>query len=312
MLDDLKSFGSAIAERLRALDPIAAWADATAREIQEEPFQRDVEFLRTLLPLMEIMNRYFDAEVSGFENVPDTGPVLLVGNHSGGVLTPDTTAFFTAWYRARGLDSPLVALAFDAAFGIPGFRDLMRKIGEVPANRRNAARALDAGLPVLVYPGGDHEISRPWSERDRIDFDGRKGFVELALRKRVPIVPVVSHGGHSSVVILSRGEWLGELFGSARVRTRSFPIALQIPWGVSPLGMPSIPLPAKITTRVLPAIEWPHLGAAAADDPAIVARCYDEVVGTMQATLDALAAERPYPVLSRLRSLLPFAGANGG
>lgn len=312
MLDDISKLGSALADRLRALDPIAAWAAATEREIREEPFQRDVEFLRALLPLMEIMNRYFDAEVTGFENVPASGPVLLVGNHSGGVLTPDTTAFFTAWYRARGLESPLVALAFDAAFGIPGFRDLMRKIGEVPANRRNAARALDAGLPVLVYPGGDHEISRPWTERDRIDFDGRKGFVELALRKQVPIVPVVSHGGHSSVLILSRGEWLGDLFGSDRVRTRSFPIALQIPWGVSPLGMPSIPLPAKITTRVLPAIAWPHLDAGAADDPAIVARCYDEVVGTMQATLDALAAERPYPVLSRLRSLLPFAGTNGG
>lgn len=312
MLDDLWNLGSVLAERLRALDPIAAWADATAREIHEEPFQRDVEFLGALLPLMEIMNRWFDAEVSGFENVPETGPVLLVGNHSGGVLTPDTTAFFTAWYRARGLDSPLVALAFDAAFGIPGFRDLMRKIGEVPANRQNASRALDAGLPVLVYPGGDHEISRPWTERDRIDFNGRKGFVELALRKQVPVVPVVSHGGHSSVLILSRGEWLGDLLGSARVRTRAFPIALQIPWGVSPLGLPGIPLPAKITTEVLPAIEWSHLGPGAADDPAIVARCYDEVVGTMQATLTRLAAERPYPVLSRLGSLVPFAGRGNG
>jgi 1-acyl-sn-glycerol-3-phosphate acyltransferase len=311
MLGELANLGTALVERLRALDPIAAWAAATEREIHAEPFQRDVDFLRALLPLMEIMNRYFDAEVSGFENVPASGPVLLVGNHSGGVLTPDTTAFFSAWYRARGLESPLVALAFDAAFGIPGFRDLMRKIGEVPANRRNAGLALDAGLPVLVYPGGDHEISRPWTERDRVDFDGRKGFVELALRKQVPIVPVVSHGGHSSVVILSRGEWLGDLFGSGRVRTRAFPIALQIPWGVSPLGLPGIPLPAKITTRVLPAIAWPDLGPDAADDPAIVARCYEEVVGTMQATLDALAAERPYPVLSRLRSLLPFAAGGG-
>lgn len=305
MLDDLRDLGATLAGRLRALDPIAAWAAATEREIREEPFQRDVEFLRTLLPLMEIMNRWFDAEVTGFENVPARGPMLLVGNHSGGFLTPDTTAFFTAWYRARGLDSPLVALAFDAAFGIPGFRDLMRKLGEVPANRDNARRALDAGLPVLVYPGGDHEITRPWSERDRIDFNGRTGFVELALEKQVPIVPVVSHGGHSSVVILSRGEWIGDLLGSARVRTRAFPIALQIPWGISPLGLPGLPLPAKITTRVLPAIHWSDLGPGAARDPAIVRRCYDEVVDLMQATLSRLAAERPYPVLSRLGSLLP-------
>lgn len=309
MLDDLQKLGTALAERLRTLDPIAAWASATEREIHAEPFQRDVEFLRTLLPLMEIMSRYFDAEVTGFEHVPATGPVLLVGNHSGGILTPDTTAFFAAWYRARGLDSPLVALAFDAAFGIPGFRTLMRKLGEVPANRANASRALEAGLPVLVYPGGDREVARPWSERDRIDFGGRKGFVELALRRQVPVVPVVSHGGHSSVIILTRGEWIGDVLGTARIRTPAFPLALQVPWGLSPLMIPGIPLPAKITTEIGPAMAWSDLGPEAADDPAIVQRCYDEIVAVMQGTLTRLAARRPYPVLSRLRSLLPFAAA---
>lgn len=307
MLDDLQKLGGALAERLRGLDPIAAWASATDREIRAEPFQRDVEFLRTLLPLMDILSRYFDAEVTGFEHVPASGPVLLVGNHSGGVLTPDTTAFFAAWYRERGLDSPLVALAFDAAFGIPGFRTLMRKLGEVPASRANASRALEAGLPVLVYPGGDHEISRPWLERDRIDFGGRKGFVELALRRQVPVVPVVSHGGHSSLIIVTRGEWIGSVLGMARIRTRAFPLALQVPWGLSPLTIPGIPLPAKITTEIGPAMAWSGLGREAADDPAIVRRCYDEIVDVMQSSLTRLAARRPYPVLSRLRSLLPFA-----
>jgi len=309
MLDDLQKLGAALAKQLGALDPIAAWAAATDREIHAEPFQRDVGFLRTILPLMEIMSRYFDAEVTGFEHVPATGPVLLVGNHSGGVMTPDTTAFFAAWYRERGLDSPLVALAFDAAFGIPGFRTLMRKLGEVPANRANASLALEAGLPVLVYPGGDREVARPWSERDHIDFGGRKGFVELALRRQVPVVPVVSHGGHSSVIILTRGEWIGDVFGTARIRTRAFPLALQVPWGISPLMMPGIPLPAKITTEIGPAMAWSDLGPEAADDPAIVQRCYDEIVDVMQSSLTRLAARRPYPVLSRLRSLLPFSGA---
>jgi 1-acyl-sn-glycerol-3-phosphate acyltransferase len=308
MLHDLQKLRTMVAERLRALDPIAAWASATEREIHAEPFQRDVEFLRTLLPLMEILNRYFDAEVTGFEHVPATGPVLLVGNHSGGVLTPDTSAFFAAWYRERGLDSPLVALAFDAAFGIPGFRTLMRKLGEVPANRANASQALEAGLPVLVYPGGDREVARSWFERDRIDLGGRTGFVELALRRHVPVVPVVSHGGHSSVLILTRGEWIGDLLGTARVRTRAFPLALQVPWGISPLMIPGIPLPAKITTEIGPAMAWSDLGPEAADDPATVQRCYDEIVDAMQTTLTRLAAQRPFPVLSRLRSLLPFAG----
>jgi 1-acyl-sn-glycerol-3-phosphate acyltransferase len=275
------------------LDIVAAWAEATQREIQQQPFQRDVAFLGRLLPYMERLARYFDAEVEGLEHVPKRGPVLLVGNHSGGILTPDTTAFIAAWYRHFGLQRALVGLAFDAAFGIPGFRTLMRKLGEVPANSRNAARALQAGLPVLVYPGGDHEVFRPWRDRNRIDFNGRRGFVELALRLRVPVVPVVSHGGHDSTLILTRGEWIGEWFGVDRIRTRGFPLALQFPWGLSTVGLPGVPLPAKITVRGLPPMKRSRLPRRAAADPAVVRRCYEEITGQMQATLTDLAAARP-------------------
>lgn len=295
------------AATLDRLDLIAAWAAATEREVSRDPFQRDVAFLGRLLPYMERMARYFDAEVEGLEHVPRRGPVLLVGNHSGGALTPDTTAFIAAWYRHFGLRRALVGLAFDAAFGIPVFSTLMRRIGEVPASSRNAARALRAGLPVLVYPGGDHEVFRPWRERNRVDFNGRTGFVELALRLRVPVVPVVSHGGHDSILILTRGEWIGRWFGVERIRTRGFPVALQFPWGLSSVGLPGVPLPAKITTRVLPPMDWAGLPRSAAADPAVVRRCYEEITGRMQATLSELAAAHPYPVLSRLARLNPFA-----
>ncbi len=288
-----------------SLDLIARWAELTGRELRAEAFQRDIGFLRRMLPLLEIWSHYFGAEVRGFEHVPATGPLLLVGNHSGGILTPDTGIFFAAWYRARGLESPLIGLAFDGAFGLPWFRDLMRRIGEVPASRENAARALDEGSAVLVYPGGDHECFRPWTDRDRIDFQGRKGFVELALRKQVPVLPVVSHGGHHSICILTRGEWLGRLFSSERIRTPTFPMALQIPWGLSPIGIPGIPWPAKITIQLCPPMPWSGYGPEAADDPVIVSRCYHEITGLMQETLDRLAAEHPYPVLARLRTLLP-------
>jgi 1-acyl-sn-glycerol-3-phosphate acyltransferase len=288
---------------VRGLDFIGAWAAVTERELHADPFQRDVEFLRKMLPLMEIWSRYFDGEVRGLEHVP-AGPVLLAGNHSGGTLTPDTTVFFAAWYRRHGLGTPLAALAFDAAFGLPWFRDLMRRIGEVPANRENASRALDAALPVLVYPGGDHECFRPWLDRNRVDLHGRKGFIELALAKRVPVVPVVSYGGHHSTYILSRGEWIGRLFRTERLRTPAFPVALQIPWGISLVGLPGIPLPAKITIQVLSPMAWDGYGPEAARDPALVERCYHEIVGRMQTTLDRLAAENPWPVLGRIPGLL--------
>ncbi|MEO8601646.1 MAG: hypothetical protein ABI629_03615, partial [bacterium] len=125
--------------------------------------------------------------------------------------------------------------------------------------------------------------------------------------QRVPVVPVVSHGGHDTTLILTRGEWIGRWLGLGRIRTRSFPLALQVPWGLSPVGLPSLPLPAKITMRVLPPMDWSALPRRAADDPDVVRRCYAEITERMQATLTSLAVARPYPVLSRLASLVPFA-----
>jgi 1-acyl-sn-glycerol-3-phosphate acyltransferase len=294
-------------ERLRAVDPFGALGEAVERALEEPSFQLDPDFLRGLLRLMEYWDRYFDAEVRGLERLPASGAMLLVGNHSGGVVTPDTSALMAAWYRERGFEQPLVGLAFDFVFAVPGFRTLMRKIGEVPANLENAGRALDAGAAVLVYPGGDYDVFRPWTARNRIDFAGRKGFVRLALRKSVPVVPVVGHGAHDSLFVLTRGERLARGLGLDRLRMHIFPLVWQLPWGLSVGGIPNVPLPAKVTLEVCPPLDWSGLGPEAAEDPELVQRCYDEVTRVMQERLDALAEERPFPVLSRLLSLLPGA-----
>jgi hypothetical protein len=96
-----------------------------------------------------------------------------------------------------------------------------------------------------------------------------------------------------------------------RLRTRTFPLAWQIPWGLSSVGIPGIPLPAKITIQVCPPMRWSDLGPEVAADPRVVQRCYDDITGLMQATLTRLAGERPWPVASRLASLLR-PGRDGG
>lgn len=60
--------------------------------------ERDPDYIREKLPLMWLAaSIYFRGEVRGLGNIPDSGPVLLVGNHSGGNLTPDTTIFTLAF-----------------------------------------------------------------------------------------------------------------------------------------------------------------------------------------------------------------------
>ena len=275
------------------------WAEATAQHLRDPAEQFDSDFMRKLVPKMEMFAHYFDAEVRGIERVPKS-PVLMIGNHSGGTITPDTSAVYVAWYRERGFEDPLMGLAFDAIFGVPGWRELMRRIGQMPASMDNAESALRGGNSVLLYPGGSYEVFRPWKERNRILFNGRKGFIRLALKTGVPVVPIVGHGGHETTVVLTRGERFAQLLSADKMRLEGAPILLQLPWGVSSPILPGIPLPAKITVQVCEPLDWSALGAEAAEDPAVLERCYEEITSVMQTTLDALAAENPKPLLRRL------------
>ena len=148
---------------------------------------------------------------------------------------------------------------------------------------------------MLVYPGGDYEVHRPSWQGRHVDFGGRKGFLRLALEEGVPIVPVVSIGGQETALFLSRGERLAKGLALDRLfRLKVLPISIAPPWGINVGDMLGhLPLPAKITVEALPPID---LRREFGDDPDLD-EVYDHLVRQMQETLDALAAERRWPVL---------------
>jgi 1-acyl-sn-glycerol-3-phosphate acyltransferase len=257
--------------------------------------ERDPDYIREKLPLMWLAATiYFRGEVRGLGNIPDSGPVLLVGNHSGGNLTPDTTIFTLAFSSFFGVERRFYQLAHNLVLAMPTLGAL-RKFGTVAASQANARKALSSGAALLVYPGGDYEVHRPSWERNKVDFDGRKGFIRLALEQDVPIVPVVSIGGQETALFLTRGAGLARLVGADRLlRLKVLPISLALPWGLNVGDMLGhIPLPAKITIETLPAID---LRKEFGPDPD-VDEIYDHLIRLMQDTLDALAAERRFPVL---------------
>lgn len=274
--------------------------DRVEEGLAEDLLQRDPAFIARALPVIDAALRYFDPEVRGFEHVPSDGAFLVVGNHSGGIYMPDYWAFLRQWYRERGPEASIYSLGFDFLFSIPGVRALARRFGSVPASQANASRLLESGAPLLVYPGGDEDDYRPWTERHRVDLHGRTGFVQVALRNQVPVIPMVAHGSHDVIIVLARGDALARRLGFDRLRINVFPVVLGPPWGVAPVQLPTWPLPAKVTLQVCRPIDWSALGPEAADDPVIVHRCYEEVLGRMQDTLDELVAELPHPVLTRV------------
>jgi len=258
--------------------------------------ERDPDYIREQLPgLWMLASFYFRADVRGLHNIPAEGPVLLVGNHSGGNLTPDTTVFTLAFNTYFGVERKFFQLAHNLVLLMPGLARL-RKFGTVAASPENANKALDSGAALLVYPGGDYEVHRPSWDTAKVDFGGRKGFIRLALQKDVPIVPVVALGGQETALFLSRGERLAKLLRLDKLfRLKVLPISIAVPWGLN-IGdmLGHWPLPAKISVRVLSPI---HLRERFGEKPD-VDEIYDHVTHTMQAALDALAEER----------LLPFIG----
>lgn len=257
--------------------------------------ERDPDFIREHLPLVWLVaSIWFRGEVRGLGNIPDSGPVLLVGNHSGGNLTPDTTIFTLAFSTFFGVERSFYQLAHNLVLTMPLLGSL-RKFGTVAASQSNARKALDSGAALLVYPGGDYEVHRPSWLGNKVDFGGRKGFIRLALEKNVPVVPVVSIGGQETALFLSRGERLARLLWLDRLlRLKVLPISLALPWGLNVGDMLGhIPLPAKITIETLPAIDLRHEFGPDPD----VDEVYDHLIRMMQDTLDALASERRLPVL---------------
>jgi len=257
---------------------------------------RDPELLLLIADLYRwLAMRYFRLKVEGVENVPAHGPALLVGNHSGGFLPSE--GFFTeiAIFDHLGFDRPVYALAHDFLFEDPTLRRYAGRLGLLRAGHESARHAFSAGACVLVYPGSDLDTFRPFRDRNKIVLGGRKGFIKLALREGVPIVPVVTAGNHEQMIVLSRGDRLARLLHAHRwARTEVLPIALALPWGLTSGFVPYLPLPAQTTLAFLPPMQWPELGPESADRPEDVDRCYREVEAAMQATMDRLTRGRRF------------------
>ncbi|RDH75515.1 acyltransferase family protein [Mycolicibacterium moriokaense] len=269
-----------------------------AAAVQTDVGHFDTGLTRRIVSLTRpIVKKYFRSVVRGLENIPD-GPCLVVGNHSGGMLTPDMSVFAVAYYDRFGYQRPLYTLAHDMLFNTPA-AELLKRTGVIRATRENAAAALAAGAVVMVFPGGDHEVYRSSMRRNKIDFGGRKGYVITAIEAGAPIVPAVSLGAQETQLFLMSGEWLSHLLGLAGLsrkvgRSDILPITFGFPFGLSILTMPlNMPLPSKIVTQVLPPID---IESRFGDHPDV--DDVDRYVRwVMQSDLELLSDRRRWPIL---------------
>jgi 1-acyl-sn-glycerol-3-phosphate acyltransferase len=267
---------------------VRRWMGSAGQDVADDTHVRDPELVALLCDLWRMLGRYyFRLRVEGVHHVPPSGPVLFVGNHSGGFFPSE--AFFTALavHERYGIDRAVYALAHDFLFEDPLLRRYAGRLGILRAGYASAHHAFSSGGCVLVYPGSDLDTFRPFRERNRIVLGGRKGFLVLAEREGVPIIPVVTAGTHEQLIVLWRGERLARaLHAHEWARTEVLPIVLSLPWGLTTGFLPYLPLPAQTSLSFLPPMRWPETVS--------LEQRYHEVESAMQSELDRLTHGRRF------------------
>ncbi|MEA5465439.1 lysophospholipid acyltransferase family protein [Leptothoe sp. PORK10 BA2] len=259
--------------------------------------QRDPKIIESLMPKWEwAYDHYFQTRTDGWHHVPKQA--LFVGSHNGGLAAPDMVMLMVDWFRRFGYERPMYGLMHPKVWQVtPWLARLGAQCGAVPAQPKFAIAALQRGASVLVFPGGAQDVFRPHHQRHQIQLMGRTGFIKLALRENVPIVPVISRGAHDTFIVLNdfykQAQWLnqkGLLPWFQGIDPEVFPIFLGLPWGLAIGPVPHIPWPHPIHTRVCSPIVFERTGRAAAKDSDYVQQCYGQVVEQMQTALDQLIA----------------------
>ncbi len=275
---------AAIGGALRALARVAM-----GRAHPHDLDARDEEFIEATQPLMDLLyDAYFRCETELDEEVP-AGPVMIVANHNGMTGTPDMFCHMAAFWRRYSAKRLSYGLMHDVPFTVPAAGAWLNAAGALAANPVNGRRALERGAALLVFPGGDVDACKPFRDRYRIDFGRRRGFVRLALREGVPIVPVVSAGAHESLYLFSDGRRIAKWLGlDRRFRSNVAPLGLALPFGlVVGVALPHLPPPVKVHTRILAPVRV-DLPPSAAEDPAAVEAVYEEVVTRMRSAMEEI------------------------
>jgi 1-acyl-sn-glycerol-3-phosphate acyltransferase len=253
-------------------------------EVDQFGFDPDFNAAVTMPAALALYRNWFRVQARGLDNVPASGGVLIVANHSG-VLPLDAIMLQTAIFAEHPAGRNLRLLGANLVYTIPLLGSLARRSGHARADPDEAQKLLAAGELVGVFPEGFKGIGKPFSERYHLQRFGRGGFARTALQAGVPIVPCAIVGAEEIYPMV------GNLEPVARaLRLPYFPVTPLFPW-LGPVG--AVPLPSRWIIEFSPPL--PTCGLAGADpEPAeeLVGEVADAVRDIIQERLDELVVER--------------------
>jgi 1-acyl-sn-glycerol-3-phosphate acyltransferase len=276
--------------RYNAASSLAFLRRRLTGEYQIDEFGYDPDFTEHVLlpPLRLLYQKWFRVETISIDNVPATGGVLLVANHSGTVPV-DALMMGLAVHDHHPAGRTLRMLGADLIFDTAVLGPLARRAGITLACNEDAERLLDSGEAVSVFPEGFKGVGKPFSQRYKLQRFGRGGFVSAAVRSGVPIVPCAIIGAEEIYPMLADIKPLARTLGLPY-----FPVTPTFPL-LGPLGV--IPLPSKWLIEFGEPIPTDDLPDGAAEDPMVVFNLADRVRETIQQSLYRTLLRRGHPFL---------------
>jgi 1-acyl-sn-glycerol-3-phosphate acyltransferase len=194
-----------------------------------------------------LYKNWFRVEWQGLEKIPETGGALLVCNHAAAIPS-DAPVIMHGIEEELG--RPVYGMADFFFRTVPWVGTLWSRTGGVPAHPDNALRLLrDQGQLALVFPEGTKGPSKSYTDRYQLRRFGRGGFVEIAMRAGVPVVPIVCIGAEESMPIVFRLPSVARALGIPYVPVTANMLML------GPLGLVGY-FPSKFKLRVLDPVRF--------------------------------------------------------
>ena len=194
-----------------------------------------------------VYSKWFRAEWTGLEKIPSEGGALLVANHAGAIPS-DAPVIMHGIEKELG--RPVYGLADYFFRTVPVVGTLWARAGGVSARPANAYRLLrEQNQLALVFPVGTKGPSKSYTDRYQLRRFGRGGFVEIAMRAGVPVIPIAVVGSEEAMPVIFRRQTLARALGVPYVPVTANLLAM------GPLGA-VVPFPAKFRLQVLDPVSF--------------------------------------------------------
>jgi len=253
---------------------------------ENDPFGIRKEMIKATSLVTNFLYKYWNrVEVYGIENVPDEGAAILVPNH-GGVLPLDAAYIASSLILEHRQPRLVRSLVERFLPTVPHFYTLITRVGQVVGTYENAEIILKEGELLLIFPEGAKGASKPYYTYYELE-DFNVGFLELAIRNKVPIIPVGVIGSHEQALVLFDFKPAAKLF-----KMPTFPVTPFWPL-LGPLG--AIPLPAKYRIVFGQPLDFSACEEEILSDPEKVKELVTQVQSEVKKLIDLGLEMRPFP-----------------